>query len=403
MPARQDRQDDTRRAGGRRSSACRACPRLVAWREEVGADPPRRYRGEEYWSRPIPGLRRSRGRRRGDRPGAGGARREPDREGVHRRSLGRLALRGDAPGWAGQPADVGVASTTGSTLRGAWVTAAVRCAPPANKPTPDERDRCLPYLERELALLPRARALIALGAFAWDATLRALRGARARDAARRSRASATGRRREVGPYALVGSYHPSQQNTFTGRLTEEMLDRVIVRAGRSAQAPGRPIGPRIRPPRQAGDQTGGREARSAGTGRRCASPPRRGRAGRARSSGGRRRAGLVYQPLVRSGDGRTLGLEALLRWEMPGERDDPAGGVHPDRGALRADDQARAAGCCATACSQLAAWERAGLARELLVHVDLSAPELDGPGPGRGRSARRSARRAWRPIGSAWR
>ena len=207
-------------------NSCRRCPRLVEWREEQAADPPRRYRGEDYWARPLPGF--------GD-PAArlvivglapGRPRRQPHRADVHRRPLRRLALRGAAPGRARQPAELG-ARGDGLRLTDAYVTAVVRCAPPANKPTPDERDNCLPYLERELELLAECRAILALGAFAWDGALRALRGLGARGAAPAAALRPRGRGRGRRAAALVGCYHPSQQNTFTGRLTEPMLDAAI--------------------------------------------------------------------------------------------------------------------------------------------------------------------------------
>jgi uracil-DNA glycosylase family 4 len=117
----------------------------------------------------------------------------------------------------------------GLRLEGAYVTAVVRCAPPANRPTPAERDACLPYLVEELPLLGRARVVLALGAFAWDGALRTL-AALGHPAGRPRPRFAHGAEAEVGPYAVLGSYHPSQQNTFTGRLTREMLDSILARA-----------------------------------------------------------------------------------------------------------------------------------------------------------------------------
>jgi uracil-DNA glycosylase family 4 len=117
----------------------------------------------------------------------------------------------------------------GLHLHDAYVTAVVRCAPPANRPTPHERDRCLPYLERELTLLVRCRTIVALGAFAWDGTLRALRALGSELPRPRPRFG-HGVEAEVGHWTLLGCYHPSQQNTFTGRLTEPMLDAVFSRA-----------------------------------------------------------------------------------------------------------------------------------------------------------------------------
>ena len=117
----------------------------------------------------------------------------------------------------------------GLRLTGAYITAAVRCAPPANKPTIAERDNCAPFLKRELVLLGRARVLLALGSFGWDAALRACRGL-GHEVPRPKPRFGHGAEAAVGPYTLLGSFHPSQQNTFTGKLTEPMLDAVLARA-----------------------------------------------------------------------------------------------------------------------------------------------------------------------------
>lgn len=121
------------------------------------------------------------------------------------------------------------AAGDGLSLRGAYVTAVVRCAPPANKPSPAERDNCLPYLTRELSLLRRCRTIVTLGAFAWDGALRALRQLGEETPRPRPRFG-HGTEARVGAWTLLGCYHPSQQNTFTGRLTEPMLDAVFARA-----------------------------------------------------------------------------------------------------------------------------------------------------------------------------
>jgi uracil-DNA glycosylase family 4 len=209
-------------------TACRACPRLVASREAAAADPPARFRGERYWARPVPGW--------GD-PGAsivlvGLA---PAAHGGNR--TGRV-FTGDRSGDFLFAAlhRAGLASQQASTrpgdgleLRGVYVTAAVRCAPPANTPSPAERDRCGPFLARELALLGKARVIVALGAFGWAAALRAIEathGRLARPLPRFGHAAEAA----VGRYALLATFHPSQQNTFTGRLTAPMLDAVLARA-----------------------------------------------------------------------------------------------------------------------------------------------------------------------------
>jgi uracil-DNA glycosylase family 4 len=220
--------------------ACRACPRLVAWREASAADPPARFRGESYHARPVPGF--------GD-PEAhilllGLA---PAKDGGNRtgrvftgdRSGDFLFAALHRAGLANQPTSTD--RDDGLQLRGAYVAAAVRCAPPDNKPLPDERDRCAPWLDRELALLRGVRVIVALGAFAWQAALRAAEaGARGGNPAGAPAGAGLlprplprfghGAALTVGPYTLLGTYHPSQQNTFTGRLTPAMLDAVLARA-----------------------------------------------------------------------------------------------------------------------------------------------------------------------------
>jgi uracil-DNA glycosylase family 4 len=207
---------------------CRRCPRLVEWRERVAVEKVARFRDEDYWGRPIPGFGDPDGRILlvGLAPAAHGGNR-----------TGRV-FTGDASGdflWAALH-DVGLANVASSRrandgleLTDVRIAAAVRCAPPANKPTIDERDACAPFLVRELGLLERVRVIVPLGSFGWAATLRTLATMgipTPRPKPRFGHAAEA----DVGPYRLLGSYHPSQQNTFTGTLTPEMLRAVLRRA-----------------------------------------------------------------------------------------------------------------------------------------------------------------------------
>jgi uracil-DNA glycosylase len=208
--------------------ACRRCPRLVEWREASAADPPRRFKGEDYWARPAAGFGDPDARLAivGLAPAAHGANRT-GRMFTGDRSGDWLYAALHRAGYANQPESV--RRDDGLCLRDAYITAVVRCAPPANKPTPGERDNCLPYLARELELLERCRTIVALGSFAWDGALRALRElgeATPQPKPRFGHDVEAG----VGDWKLLGCYHPSQQNTFTGRLTEPMLDRVFAHA-----------------------------------------------------------------------------------------------------------------------------------------------------------------------------
>jgi uracil-DNA glycosylase family 4 len=206
---------------------CRRCPRLVAWREQVACDKVARFRDETYWGRPVPGFGDPSARILilGLAPAAHGGNR-----------TGRV-FTGDASGdflWAALHR-AGLADRSSSrraddglTLRDTYIVAAVRCAPPANKPTVAERDTCAPFLTRELGLLTGVRVILALGAFGWDAGLRAL--ADHGQVFRPKPRFGHGAEVAIGPYTLLGSYHPSQQNTFTGRLTPGMFDGVLERA-----------------------------------------------------------------------------------------------------------------------------------------------------------------------------
>ncbi|MGH3096546.1 MAG: uracil-DNA glycosylase [Streptosporangiales bacterium] len=213
-----------------RVSVCRACPRLVEWREQVARERRRAYAGETYWGRPVPSFGDTSPRVLvvGLAPAAHGANRTGrmftgDRSGEWLfRALYRAGLA---------TAPVSTAAGDGLQLPGARVVAPVHCAPPANKPTPDERDACEPWLVREMRLVRGSvRVVVALGAFAWQAAWRGLRLAEYPLPPRRA---AFGHGAEMAlpeGRLLIGSYHPSQQNTFTGKLTETMFDAVFTRA-----------------------------------------------------------------------------------------------------------------------------------------------------------------------------
>jgi len=211
-----------------RVHACRRCPRLVAWREASAANPPRRFQGEDYWAQPVAGFGDPAARLAivGLAPAAHGANRT-GRMFTGDRSGDWLYAALHRAGYANQSESV--RPSDGLRLRDAYVTAVVRCAPPANRPSPTERDNCIPYLVRELELLESCRVIVALGAFAWDGALRALRTLRAEMPRPRPRFG-HGTEVSVGRWLLLGCYHPSQQNTFTGRLTKPMLDRTFSRA-----------------------------------------------------------------------------------------------------------------------------------------------------------------------------
>jgi uracil-DNA glycosylase len=208
--------------------ACRACPRLVEWREKVATEKRAAFAHDEYWGRPVPSF--------GDpnahvvivglAPAAHGGNRT-GRMFTGDRSGDWLYASLYRCGYANQP--LAVARDDGLRLQDVFIAAAVRCAPPANKPLPLERDRCLGYLDRELRLMPNVSVLVALGAFAWDAALRALAAIGHKAPSPKPRFGHLAET-AVGSFTLLGSYHPSQQNTFTGKLTEAMTDDVFNRA-----------------------------------------------------------------------------------------------------------------------------------------------------------------------------
>jgi uracil-DNA glycosylase family 4 len=207
--------------------SCRLCPRLVAWREQVAREKRASFMDETYWGRPVPGF----GDPEADvvvfglAPAAHGANRT-GRYFTGDRSGDFLFAALHRAGFASSP--VSRSRDDGMRLSGLWISAAVRCAPPQNKPSPAERDACLPYAARELELLA-ARVIVCLGAFAWDAALRLL------DVRPKPKFS-HGAEHRVDSLTLLGCYHPSQQNTFTGVLTPEMLDAVLSRALRLSGA-----------------------------------------------------------------------------------------------------------------------------------------------------------------------
>jgi uracil-DNA glycosylase family 4 len=219
-----------------RVSVCRACPRLVEWRERVATDKRASFLGEPYWGRPIPGWGPDRAAIAvvGLAPAAHGGNRTGriftgDRSGdwlfaaLHRGGLARLSTS--------ERAD------DGQRLIDVRMLAAVRCAPPANQPTPAERDTCRPWLERELALLrPGLRVVVALGGFAWGVLWPVLTNL-GYAVPPRGRKFGHLAEVEIGDLLILASYHPSQQNTFTGRLTESMLDDVVSRAKQWAFSP----------------------------------------------------------------------------------------------------------------------------------------------------------------------
>ena len=216
-----EREDELARVE-RRVVRCRRCPRLVEWRELVAREKRAAYRDEQYWGRPVPGFGDPRARVfvLGLAPAAHGGNRT-GRVFTGDRSGDWLFAAMHRAGLANQPTSTHAGD--GLRLEGAWVAAAVRCAPPANKPLPAERDNCLPYSARELELIEPA-VIVCLGAYAWDAACRLLA------IAPKPRFGHGAEHAEPGRPALLGCFHPSQQNTFTGKLTEPMMDAVFARA-----------------------------------------------------------------------------------------------------------------------------------------------------------------------------
>jgi uracil-DNA glycosylase family 4 len=201
--------------------ACRECPRLVAWREQVAREKVRRFRAWDYWGKPVPGFGDPAARLIlvGLAPGAHGANRT-GRVFTGDRSGDFLYAALHRAGFANQPTST--SKDDGLVLKDAFVLTAVRCAPPQNAPLPAEIKACAGWLDRELVLLDRARVYVALGAIAWNAVVPATRP--------RARFAHGAELVRPGSPVILGSYHVSQQNTQTGRLTEAMFDRILERA-----------------------------------------------------------------------------------------------------------------------------------------------------------------------------
>jgi uracil-DNA glycosylase family 4 len=207
---------------------CRRCPRLVAWRERVAREKVARFAHDRYWGRPVPGFGDPDARVLvlGLAPAAHGGNRT-GRIFTGDRSGDFLFASLHRAGFANRPTSTSI--DDGLSLKGAYVAAVNRCAPPGNRPTPEERDACLPFLERELAAMHELRVIVPLGAFAWEGAIRAI-VALGHEAPRPKPRFGHEAEARIGPYRLIGSFHPSQQNTFTGKLTPEMLDAVFLKA-----------------------------------------------------------------------------------------------------------------------------------------------------------------------------
>jgi uracil-DNA glycosylase len=209
---------------------CRRCPRLVEWRERVAREKRAAFATERYWGRPLPGFGDPQARvlTFGLAPAAHGGNRT-GRIFTGDRSGDFLFASLWRTGFANQPTSVDRGD--GLRVHDMWIAAAVRCAPPANRPTPRERDSCLPWSVAELGLLPGVRVVVCLGAFAWEAALRLAAAVDPAAPVPRPRPRfAHEAEHRAGALTLLGCFHPSQQNTFTGRLTEPMIDAVFIRA-----------------------------------------------------------------------------------------------------------------------------------------------------------------------------
>ena len=215
-----------------RITACRKCPRLVAYRQQVARDKRRAFRDEDYWGRPVPGWGDAQAHLLivGLAPAAHGGNRT-GRMFTGDRSGDFLYAALHRAGFANQPTSV--SSGDGLQLRDVYIAAAARCAPPDNKPTPGELDNCRPYLVEELRLLKDVRAIVALGKVAFDNVLRAI------DVPLPTPRPAFkhGATYRVGPYTVIASYHPSQRNTSTGLLTRPMFDRIFKLAQKAMNPP----------------------------------------------------------------------------------------------------------------------------------------------------------------------
>ena len=209
--------------------ACCRCPRLVAWREEAAANPPARFRGEEYWGRPVPGFGDPQARLLlvGLAPAAHGGNRT-GRVFTGDRSGDWLFRALHKAGFANQPTSVHKGD--GLKLTRAYVTAACRCAPPDNKPLPEELANCRPFLLREIELLKNLRAILGLGKIGFDTAFDALRSLGKTSLKSRPKFAHGAEVQVSENLTLLGTFHPSQQNTFTGKLTEPMLDAIFSRA-----------------------------------------------------------------------------------------------------------------------------------------------------------------------------